>query len=542
MNPDELSFYLLMAIMSMAVCMAIIPIMMRIAPYIGMIDSPDKRKVHTSAIPRSGGIGIIVGMLVPLLIWLDYSPFSISLIIGCSILLLFGAWDDAKNIRPTFKFIGQFSAAIIVVYYGEIFVFHFPFMGIEVLPEYIGKPFTVIAIVGMINALNLSDGLDGLAAGEALISLVAIAFLGYQFDGAVAVIVAAVTLGGIFGFLRFNSHPAKIFMGDAGSQTLGFVLAVLVVYLTQQVNESVSPVVALLLLGLPVIDSVIVFSLRAKRGKSLVTAARDHLHHRLLGLGFYHYESVMIIYSAQTLLVISAVLLPYESDLLLTSVYLGICVMLFSVVTFTEKSCWRVHESKSESLFIPSIIREKYKHFSMVPYRLLKVGISFFVVAAAVVSTHVPIDFGVSSLILLIAVVASRWLGGNLYRLIMFVTIGFAVYLLSRYPPDWVLEQVGLVYLFFIMMTLLSFTVARITIKDRFQITPLDYLVIIIAIIVSLAPGVDNGASSVVWMVLQMIVLFYACELIIQNMKSQVNSLTGATSLALLLIAIRGLT
>ena len=173
MNQDDISFYFLMAIMAMAVCMAIIPIMIRIAPYIGMVDSPDSRKVHSVAIPRSGGIGIVVGILIPLIIWLDHSPFSISLILGCLVLLIFGAWDDAKNIRPMFKFIGQFIAAILVVYYGDIYVFHFPFMGLEEVPEYIGKPFTVIAIVGMINALNLSDGLDGLAGGEALISLAA---------------------------------------------------------------------------------------------------------------------------------------------------------------------------------------------------------------------------------------------------------------------------------------------------------------------------------------------------------------------------------
>ena len=118
-------------------------------------------------------------------------------------------------------------------------------------------------------------------------------------------------------------------MGDTGSQTLGFVLAVLAVYLTQQVNPLISPVVALLLLGLPVIDSIVVFSLRARRGDSLVVAAKDHLHHRLLALGFYHYESVIIIYSIQLILIFSAALLPYESDLLLFSIYLGIIRISF---------------------------------------------------------------------------------------------------------------------------------------------------------------------------------------------------------------------
>ncbi|MCK4674905.1 MAG: undecaprenyl/decaprenyl-phosphate alpha-N-acetylglucosaminyl 1-phosphate transferase, partial [Gammaproteobacteria bacterium] len=527
--------------MSMAICMAIIPIMMRIAPYIGMVDRPGERKVHTAPIPKSGGIGIVVGLLVPLLIWLDSSRFSMSLIFGCSTMLLFGALDDVITMRPLFKFVGQVIAALIVVYYGDIYVFHFPFLGFEELPEYIGKPFTVFAIVGMVNALNLSDGLDGLAGGEALISLAAIAYLAYQFDSAVVIAVAAATIGGIFGFLRFNSHPARIFMGDAGSQTLGFVLAVMAVYLTQEVNSLVSPVVALLLLGLPIIDSIVVFYLRARRGDSLVVAAKDHLHHRLLALGFYHYESVMIIYSLQVILVVSAILLPYESDLLLISIYFGIGLLVFSVQIFSDKINWRAHKNVSDPTVFLFGILKKHDYLTIVPYQILEAGLSLFVVSAAVMSIDVPIDFGISSLFLLIAVIASKWFGDNLYRLVMFVTIGFSIYLLSTYPPEWLLEQISLVYMFFIIITVVSFITVRVTVKDQFQITPLDYLVVIMAVIVSMVPGIEHGASSMVWMVVQMIILFYACELVIQNMKSQLNSCTGAAGLALALIAFRGL-
>jgi len=544
MTPNDLSFYLLVAIMAMAICMAIIPVMMRIAPYIGMVDSPDKRKVHSVAIPRSGGIGIVLGILVPLIVWLDFSKLSISFIVGCSVLLVFGAWDDAKNIRPVYKFIGQLLAAMIVVFYGDIYVHHLPFIGDADIPAYLGKPFTVVAIVGMVNALNLSDGLDGLAGGEALISLAGIIYLAYLFEGDVAMGIAAATIGGIFGFLRFNSHPARIFMGDAGSQTLGFVLAVLAVHLTQQINPIVSPVVALLILGLPIIDSMAVFYLRARRGDSLVVAAKDHLHHRLLARGFYHYESVMIIYSIQIVLVVSAALLPYESDLLLISFYLGLCVLLFSIINYSEKVAWCVHRGKQESPTILSAVLEKHEKLSILPYRILKAGMSLFIISAAIMSTEVPIDLGVSSFVLfalLVVTVALNLLGDNLYRLLMFVTIGFSVYLLSTYPPLWLLEQVSLVYTYFVIITVISFITIRITVKDQFQITPLDYLVVILAMIVGLAPGIDHGASSMIWMVVQIIILFYGCELVIQNMKSQFNSLTGAAGLALALIAFRGL-
>jgi len=543
MDSNELSFYMLIAIIAMAICMAITPLLIKLAPALGMLDSPNERKVHREAIPRVGGVGIILGLMIPLLVWLPIDPFIGSFLFGCLILLIFGAWDDAKELGPYVKLFGQFLAAVAVVYVGDVYVHHFPFLGFEELPAIIGKPFTVIAIVGMINALNLSDGLDGLAGGEALISLAAIAYLSYQFDGAAAVAVAVATIGGIFGFLRFNSHPARIFMGDAGSQTLGFVLGVLVVYLSQQVNPVVSPVLPLFLLGLPVIDSVVVFFLRARRGDSLVVAAKDHLHHRLLNLGFYHYESVIIIYSIQVVFIISAVLLPYENDSLLIGLYLGICLLVFVSVAFSEKRNWKVHRIESGEVFLSSLF-EKYKHMASVPYHVIKGGMSLFIVASAITSTAIPFDLGVSSLILLsvlVVVVTTGWFGDYLYRLIMFVAIGFSVYLLSTYPPAWLLKDVALIYIFFFTMALASFITVRIATTDQFQITPLDYLVIIMAIIVSMAPGIEHGASSMIWMVVQIIVLFYACELFIQNMKSRFNSFTGAVGLALALLAVRGL-
>ncbi len=541
MTVTNLGPFLLIAIVATSISMALIPLMIRLAPVIGMIDKPDERKIHTEVIARVGGVGIVVGLLIPIVIWSSLTPFVISILLGCLVLLIFGALDDAKDLGPAVKFLGQFIAALTVVFYGDVYVHHFPFMIGSELSAYIGKPFTVIAIVGMINALNLSDGLDGLAGGEALLSLAAMAYMAYQYEGSQMLVIIASTMGGIFGFLRFNSHPARVFMGDSGSQTLGFILGSLVVYLSQNLNSTISPATSLLLLGLPVIDSIVVFALRARRKTSLVTAAKDHLHHRLLALNFYHYESVMIIYSLQTILVVSAILLPYESDLLLIGIYLLVSLFIFSILTLGERKKWQAHGPSSTFTVMFEAALSKREYMTIIPYRALKAGISLFVVSAAVMSTDVPIDFGVSSFVLLIAVIASRWFGDNLYRLVMFITIGFSVYLLSTYPPEWLLEETSLVYMFFITISLVSFITVRISVKDQFQITPLDYLVVIMAVVVSTVPGIEHGSASMVWMVVQMIILFYACEMIIQNMKSQLNSLTGAVGLALSLIAFRGL-
>ena len=216
-SDSNLSIYLLIAMMAMAISMVVIPLMMRLAPVLGMLDAPDARKVHTMPIPRVGGLGIVIGALVPMLVWLPFTDLTISILLGATILLVFGTWDDIAELGHYVKFIGQFLAAGIVVYYGDLYVSYFPLNNYETIPEFIGKPFTIFAIVGMINAINHSDGLDGLAGGESLISLSVIAYLAFVFDSDLMLIICAATVGGIFGFLRFNSHPARVFMGDGGA-------------------------------------------------------------------------------------------------------------------------------------------------------------------------------------------------------------------------------------------------------------------------------------------------------------------------------------
>ena len=163
MLESDYAMYMLAGIVAMSISMAITPLAIRFAPLLGMIDVPDERKVHTHIIPRVGGLGIVIGLITPLLIWSPMGDFLSSVIFGVFVLLLFGVWDDIMDLGPYTKLLGQFLAAISVVYYGDVYVWNFPFIGLDALPEYIGKPFTVIAIVTVINALNLSDGLDGLA-------------------------------------------------------------------------------------------------------------------------------------------------------------------------------------------------------------------------------------------------------------------------------------------------------------------------------------------------------------------------------------------
>ena len=204
-----------------------------------------------------------------------------------------------------------------------------------------GKPFTVFALVGAINAVNHSDGLDGLAAGECMLSLIALATLGFLAGSTLVMGLALAAVGGLLGFLRYNSHPARVFMGDSGSQVLGFTVAFLTIYLTQVADTALSAALPLLLLGVPIADILAVLYQRIAGGMNWFKASRNHVHHRLLDLGFRHYETVIIIYSIQASLVVSAVLLRYQSDSTIAAVYLLVAAALFAVLTLAERSGWR---------------------------------------------------------------------------------------------------------------------------------------------------------------------------------------------------------
>lgn len=258
-----------------------------------------------------------------------------------------------------------------------------------------------------------------------------------------AIVIVAATVGGVFGFLRFNSHPARVFMGDGGSQSLGFVLAVLVVYLSQVVNPAMSPVIPLLLLGLPVVDALVVFLIRARRGVSLFYPTNDHLHHRLLARGFHHYESVVIIYSLQILFAVAAITFPYESDALILTGYLVACGIIFLGLYYLERIGW---EFDRKAVSRERALWHRIKNddaLMKLPQRTLAAGISILVIYAGFMSTSVPFDFGVAAFVLLalLLMVIFGLLGEFLYRLVIFVTVGLSVYLLNEYSPEWVTGQ-----------------------------------------------------------------------------------------------------
>jgi len=535
MNP----FFLL--VMAVPASMLIIPFAWRLAPRLGMIDKPDPRKVHAKPIPRVGGWGIVLGTLLPVVIALKLDPLVQSFVIGGLTLFLYGMWDDAKELSHWAKFIGQIFAAGLVVYYGDLYIEDFPFFG--AVPPEIGKPFTVFALMGMINAINHSDGLDGLAGGESMLSLIAISYLAYLATNNFAVLIAFATIGGILGFLRYNTHPAQVFMGDAGSQFLGFTLGFLAVYLTQVAHPALSPALPLLFLGLPISDIIMVLFKRIKGRMNWFKATRNHVHHRLLDLGFDHYETVVIIYSIQAALVILSVVMRYQADWLVTLAYFAVIVSLFAGLAFAEQSGWRKHHIGESALahLVRRLTRDDAA--SGVPLMIITVILPAFMLIGAMFSNAVPRDFGVVSavLTLMIAVEMLRRRDSVAMRLGMYVAAVFASYLFIKFPPQIGLPVQYISMVFIVLLALAVGVCVKYSTVVRFGTTPTDYLIGFGVLALVIFGGIDVRARETVQIIMYAVVLLYACEAILGRYAGKWHVLNLATMLCLLIMAVRGL-
>lgn len=283
------------------------PFVKRLAFKIGATDKPNNRKVHQKIMPRLGGLAIYLSFIIGILILKPnenfHLPMQISdnihwpIIIGSLIIIITGILDDLVEISAKVKLSGQIIAASIVVIIGGLSVefINLPFGG-QINFGFFSIPITILWIVGISNAINLIDGLDGLAAGVSSIALFTIAgmaiMMGNPYVMAVALIVAVSTLG----FLFFNFHPAKIFMGDSGALFLGYMIGVLSLLGFKNVTF-ISLVIPVIILGVPISDTFFAIIRRIVNKKPLSAPDKSHLHHCLLKLGYSHKQAVLLIYA-----------------------------------------------------------------------------------------------------------------------------------------------------------------------------------------------------------------------------------------------------
>ncbi|MEM8602270.1 MAG: MraY family glycosyltransferase [Cyanobacteria bacterium P01_H01_bin.121] len=298
-----------LAAFSVAACVVLIctPIVKAIGIRSGYVDVPNDRKVHARPMVRLGGVSIFLGNLVALLIvwwtggfgWLpvtqEYEIWGVTM--GGLAFFLIGLADDLFNLSPVSRLLLQMMVAAVAWEVGvQIEFVTIPGVGLISLPDWVGLPITVTWLVGMANAINWIDGLDGLAAGVSGIAAFVMLVVSLFMDQSAAALIAAALAGGTLGFLRYNFNPAQIFMGDGGAYYLGFTLAgVGVIGLVKSVT-TVAVLLPYLILAVPILDMSVVILDRVRHGKSPFIADKRHLHHRLLQAGLSHRFTVVFIY------------------------------------------------------------------------------------------------------------------------------------------------------------------------------------------------------------------------------------------------------
>jgi UDP-GlcNAc:undecaprenyl-phosphate GlcNAc-1-phosphate transferase len=251
------------------------------------LDYPGKRKIHAEPKPRIGGVGMVMGLSLACLLFVPLSNLR-GFYMGMVLLVSAGFLDDCKELDHKVKFLAQVAAAVFMVYYSNTILLSFGDLvalgDINFGP--LAVPMTIFCTIGVINALNMIDGLDGLAGGVSLVAFATFAALAYLNGQAQLVVLGIAFCGVLIAFLRFNFHPARLFMGDAGSMTLGFALAFFSIAVTQGEGLVVPPAAPLLVLAVPITDTLILMTKRAMRGRSPFYPDKHHLHHILLRLGF----------------------------------------------------------------------------------------------------------------------------------------------------------------------------------------------------------------------------------------------------------------
>lgn len=310
-------------------------IVKKIAVHINAIDVPNKRSVHTKPMPRLGGLAIFIAFLFGYIFYGDIDNQMISILIGSFILVLAGMIDDIKPIRARYKMIIQIVAALVVVFYGQIYFTEIQFAGIYLtFNQFFSYFLSAFFIVAITNAINLIDGLDGLAAGVSTIYFVTIGIIAFILNkvGGLDIILTTILTGATLGFLVHNFPPAKIFMGDTGSMFLGFMVSVIAL-LGFKVATLTSLVIPILILSIPIIDTIFAIIRRLLNKQNIGEADKEHLHHQLLKLKLSSRSSILIIYVMNILF--SAVSIFYIlGDEHIAIVLYGIVLVIILIIVF----------------------------------------------------------------------------------------------------------------------------------------------------------------------------------------------------------------
>lgn len=527
-------------LIALFISMVLIPPLKRVAGPLRLTDVPGGRKIHAASIPRTGGIAIAAGALIPLLLFVTSSHETTAFVVAAGTIFFFGLLDDRFNLNYKLKLLGQIIASLIITIEGGVLIKTLPFITFLELPAFIAIPLTVFVLTAITNAINLSDGLDGLAGGISILALGCIAAFAYQIADVFVFSVAIALMGATFGFLRFNSNPAQIFMGDSGSQFLGFCAGALAIMISQRPDSAIGTLVPFLVFGVPILDTLTVIVRRIAMGRPPFSPDRLHLHHQLLRATLSQPGAVSLVYIAQLVSVILAYLLRYSADEAILGAYIAFSIaVLWGLRCLSEYNGMIRDNARRPKTAVGTLIMMMHgipSHLLVVlSHQALRTLLPALLVAGAVLATDVGLDITAMAVVLLIPTLALMLLpvrpSSVVERVALYATSVAILFLAT--PPVTALWGVGPLIVVFAVIGILTAVWIWMS-NTTFETGSLDLLVLMIAFA---APFLSETLAQRFGIFLfQSIILFYAIEVLITESATRWEPLriAGITSLAIL--------
>ena len=366
-------FIFLIGILSFVLCLGITPLVIKFAVRFGFVDIPkDNRRIHVKPMPRIGGLAMVIAMYVALFVYygltknIDGIAFDkrfVGFFLGSFVIALMGFIDDAITLKARYKAIFQLLAAVLLyIFEVRISGIKIPFIHTDIIDfGWLDFPVTLIWILGVTNALNLIDGLDGLSAGIASISAVALLIIFVATSVSLeAIVITAVLVGATLGFLPYNFNPAKTFMGDVGSNYLGFTLATVSIMGFAKGYTMIAIIAPILAMGVPLFDTIFAMLRRIAKGQPPLRPDGAHIHHRLIKRGFTQRQSVLILYSITSICCIIAVLIV-SADIwkALLLILATVCFVVIGIVSVRKSKKTLKLESNDVKLSQENVEGEK---------------------------------------------------------------------------------------------------------------------------------------------------------------------------------------
>ena len=538
-------------ILSLFLTIALVPVLKRMAFRMNIVDLPDARKVHVHPMPKTGGLSIAIGAFIPLLLWVPRDDFVNAVLMGAVVIVSFGLVDDIRPMSFLQKVIPQLVAALFVIFWGGVRIKCIGIIGYEdfMLPSAVSVVLTLFVIVGVTNAINLADGLDGLAGGISMLSFVIIAFLAYRCGNGSVALMSIAIVAAVAGFLRYNTYPAVLFMGDAGSQLLGFLLAVFVLFITQT-NTPYSRILALPLIGFPILDTLTVMAERIIRGHSPFKADKNHFHHRLLVFGFSHAEAVLIIYIIQACFLSAAFIFRFSSGWVHILLFVGFSTIIMGAFLLAGRKRWRFNNNTEYYVIRKKWIRDLKagQVFIRISFFIVRFGLPLLLIFQCMIPQKIPLYLAITAFGLICLILSMRFFGQSkkvyVLRFAICLVIPLILYLSEINPGAWFINTGwfninNTAFVFLVLSVLLTMRLTKR--RKGFKITTMDILVFIVILIFPNLPTIHLQSYGAGTAIAKALVLFFSLDVLIGEMRGESAFIEKSGIIILSVVVFRGL-